>query len=56
MQFNDRQRLILMGVFQDQKHLAAMPWGDDPSMSRDTLGRHRLRMPQETATPVKESE
>ena len=46
MQFNDRQRLILMGVLQDQKRLAAMPWGDNHSMSRDALGRHRLRVRQ----------
>ena len=44
MQFNDRQRRILVGVLQDQKRLAAMPWGDDHSMSRDALGRRRLRV------------
>jgi hypothetical protein len=46
MQFNDRQRRILVGVFQDQERLAAMPRGDDQSMSRDALGRHRLRIRQ----------
>ena len=44
MQFNDRQRRILIGVLQDQQRLAGMPWGDDHSMSRDALGRHRLRI------------
>ena len=46
MQFNDRQRLVLMGVLRDQERLAAMPWGNDHSMSRDALGRHRLRIRQ----------
>jgi hypothetical protein len=46
MHLNDRQRLILMGVLRDQRRLAAMPWGDDHSMSRDALGRHRLRIRQ----------
>ncbi len=46
MQFNERQRLILMGVLQDQKRLAEMPWGDAHGMSRDALGRHRLRIHQ----------
>jgi hypothetical protein len=47
MQFNnDRQRLILMGVLQDQRRLAATHWGDGHSMSRDALGRHRLRIHQ----------
>ena len=46
MQFNERQRLILMGVLQDQKRLAEMPWGDAHSMQRDALGRHRLRIRQ----------
>ena len=44
MQLNDRQRRILIGVLQDQQRLADMPWGDDHSMSRDALGRHRLRI------------
>jgi hypothetical protein len=44
MKFNDRQRRILIGVLQGQQRLAAMPWGDDHSMSRDALGRHRLRI------------
>ncbi len=42
MQFNDRQRRILIGVLQDQQRLAAMPWGDEHGMSRDALGRRRL--------------
>ena len=46
MQFNDRQRRILIGVLQDQQRLAAMPWGDDHNLSRDALGRHRLRIRQ----------
>jgi len=41
---NERQRLILLGVLQDQRRLAAMPWGDGLGMSRDALGRHRLRV------------
>lgn len=46
MPFNERQRLILIGILQDQKRLAAMSWGDDHNMSRDALGRHRLRIHQ----------
>ena len=44
MQLNDRQRLILMGTYQDQKHLAALPWSGDVGVSRDALGRYRLRI------------
>lgn len=46
MQLNDRQRLILIGVLQDQKRLAAMPSGDAHGMSREAIGRHRLRIHQ----------
>ena len=46
MQLNERQRLILMGVLQDQKRLAAMPWGDGHGMSRLAMGRDRLRIRQ----------
>jgi hypothetical protein len=45
MQLNGRQRLILLGVLQDQRQLA-LPWGDDHGMSRDALGRRRLRIRQ----------
>lgn len=46
MKLNNRQRRILVGMLQDQQRLAAMPWGDDHSMSRDALRRHRLRIRQ----------
>lgn len=44
MLLNERQRLILIGVLQDQRYLAGLPWGDPHSMPRDALGRHRLRV------------
>ena len=45
MQLNDRQRRILLGVFQDQRRLAGADW-NGCGMSRDALGRHRLRVRQ----------
>ena len=39
-----RQKSILLGVIRDQRRLAALPWGDGHGMSRDALGRHRLRI------------
>jgi hypothetical protein len=46
VKLNDRQRRILIGVLRDQQRVATLPWGDDHSMSRDALGRHRLRIRQ----------
>jgi hypothetical protein len=45
MQLNERQRLILIGVCRDRKRLAAMPW-NDRGISRQAVGRHRLRISQ----------
>ena len=39
-----RQKSILLGVIRDQRRLADLPWGDGHGMSRDALGRHRLRI------------
>jgi hypothetical protein len=44
MQLNERQWLILMGVYRDQKHLAGLPWSGEVGVSRDALGRHRIRI------------
>jgi len=45
MKFNARQRLLLIGVLQDQKRLADLPWNDG-GIPRDALGRYRLRIRQ----------
>jgi hypothetical protein len=44
MQLNERQQVILMGILHDQKRLAGLPWGGEVGVSRDALGRHRLRI------------
>jgi len=44
MQFNERQRLILLGVLKDQHALMNMPIGTEYGYSRDQVGRRRLAM------------
>jgi hypothetical protein len=44
MSVNKRQRIILVGVLEDEQRLANMPADDLGSMPRDQLGRHRLRV------------
>lgn len=44
MQLNERQRLILMSILLDQRHLASLPWRDVNGMPRGAVGRYRLRI------------
>lgn len=42
MRLNDRAKMILMGVLEDQKRLAAMSLAANGGMSREARGRRRL--------------
>ncbi len=46
MQLTPRQRLVLIGVLQDQRRLAEGLYGDSAGLSREAWGRHRLRAMQ----------
>ncbi len=46
MQLTPRQRLVIMGVLQDQRRLAEGLSDDGAGLSREAWGRHRLRATQ----------
>jgi hypothetical protein len=43
MKLNEREKLILAGVFRDRERLATMGW-DDGGFTRGQVGTHRLKI------------
>jgi len=42
MHLNDRQKLVLLGVLEDQQRLLELPCGRDIGFSHDEVGRRRV--------------